>query len=122
MKTSILKQLIKEVLSVLNESLEFSQRGYRDDNGDWVPSIAKCHCGNTITFEAPGQDEECPKCGAMYNSSGQSIRAMGYDDDTFDRMDAEDYWRLKISPWLFITSGYTALIMKIEKVIDTALT
>jgi uncharacterized CHY-type Zn-finger protein len=67
-------------------SLEFTQRGHRNDLGDWKPGVATCICGAEITFWQPGKDEQCESCQRMFNSGGQQITRMGFED-----LPGEDY-------------------------------
>jgi hypothetical protein len=54
-----------------------------DDDGNRIPALGRCHCGNLIEL---WYDESCDKCGRMYNSAGQELRTMSYEDEP-----GEDY-------------------------------
>ena len=72
------------IARLLAEGLEIIRHGDVDDDGRRIPALGKCHCGTKIELWG---DEECPKCGRMYNSAGQELNSFygdpevdGYDD------------------------------------------
>lgn len=44
------------------------------------PAIGLCHCGSEVTLSDP-MDNDCRKCGRIYNSSGQEVNCHARDAD-----------------------------------------
>jgi hypothetical protein len=44
------------------------------------PAIARCYCGTEIALSDP-MDNDCRKCGRIYNSSGQEVRCHAREAD-----------------------------------------
>ena len=76
------------VAGQVTEGIEILRHGDVDDEGQRIPAIGKCRCGTKIELWG---DEECPKCGKLYNSAGQELRTHSYDSDEFSGEGPDDY-------------------------------